>query len=659
MRNTRFGTLLFISVTILLGFSQPLAGSDHFDEFFTSLMAEARFPLRTVELTNTRSGHSFYPDLFGSATPDPEAILVVDPTDRFPVDASFLSRMPESVAVLIVGPRHAPEALGLVAAALPDVSRAVPRIFLGRAAVNEWRVSVPGDVAPTWLAGAVADDNPVDVSLAQLNAARLGFGLEDPVLRTAMDGDIPAARLAVTSLDPVIPALDAMVRNVSTGSVQRRREDTNYLIVPLEEPFVVAEVYLVWSVVITGGLLLLYAVNRPRRVARYLRAIRHNLLAIAGLFLVLSASLIASNLVLRLVDSIPGTSPPPLVVAAGKFTVGFLVLAALYPLLHIRLRRSSAVYSGAALFLLLVGAVVSGAVSVILGSFFVVAFVFGFLFSIARQAWVKALCLLAATAPLVYLLIALAAVADPAMADALLRPPPQREGLTAVMLLPLLLMFFRLEALTPRLPLVPIMVMLSLIGLALVSATIIVDLRSASTVDLSITARVPATADAGGELTVNANLPLTSPVTVQLPSRATISCETIPCTRTFDPEEPPVRLDVEQSSALDRTSFRWSVEYTSPAEELQLLIESDTPIQLYASTLPAVQAIGTTSRRFEIRPGPFPPNTSAGTIILRHPSPQEEPTAVTIRVVSVFDETDHAGITEQMASSDHAQLLSY
>ncbi|MFW5827478.1 MAG: hypothetical protein ACOCU4_05280 [Alkalispirochaeta sp.] len=659
MRNHRLGTLLWFSVTILLSFSQPLRGSDHFDDLFAYLSAESPIPLNTVELTNTRSGHSFYPDLFGSVAIDPEAILVVDPTEGFPVDASFLARVPASVAVLIVGPRRAADAVGLVAAALPDVPRDIPRIFLGRATSNEWRVSVPGDVAPTWLAGAVADENPVDMSLAQLNAARLGFGLEDPVLRTAMELDIPAARLAVTSLEPVVPALEAVLANLAARDVQFRREDTSYLILPLEEPFVVAEVFLVWSVVITGGILLLYAVNRPRRVMRYFRAIRHNLLAIVGLFLVLSASLVASNLVLRVVDSIAPVSPHPLVIAAGKFTVGFLVLASLYPLLHIRLRRSSAVYSGAALFLLLMGAIVAGAASIILGAFFVVTFVLGILFSIARPAWLKALFLLAAAAPLLYLLIALSAVADPAMAEALLRPPPLRETITAVMLLPLLLMFFRLEALTPRLPLVPIMVMVSLIGLALVSATIIVDVRSASATDLSITARVPASTGAGGELTINAEIPPANPVTIRLPTGVTVSCETLPCTRAFVPEKTPMRFDVEQSTALDRTSLRWSVDYESSAEELQLLVESDAPIQLYASSLPTVQAIGTTSRRFEIRPGPYPPDTVTGTLILRRSDPQEEPTAVTIRAVSTFDGTDNTSVADGTEGSDTIRIVSY
>ncbi|MFW5694898.1 MAG: hypothetical protein ACOCYB_07000 [Alkalispirochaeta sp.] len=658
MRNHRFGILLCISVTILLGFSQPLVGSDHFAHLFDTLVAESPIPLRNVELTNTRGGHSFYPDLFGFTGTDPQAILVVDATDRFSLDASFLADVPESVAILIVGPRHAADAVAHVAAALPNLPGEVPRIFLGRADHNEWRVSVPGEVAPTWLAGAVADGNPVEMSLAQLNAARLGFGLEDPVLRTAMELDLPAARLAATSLEPVIPALEALLDNLVETDAQPRRHDTNYLIVPLQEPFVVAEVFLVWSVVITGGLLLLYAVNRPRRVLRYLRAIRHNLFAIVGLFVVLSASLIAANAVLRLVDALPG-AVPPLVVAAGKFAVGFLVLAFLYPLLHIRLRRSSAVYSGAALFLLLVGVVVAGTVSVILGSFFVVTFVFGFLFSISRPAWLKAVFLLAAAAPLLYLLIALAAVADPAMADALLRPPPLREAITAVMLLPLLLMFFRLEALTPRLPLLPIMVMVSVIGLALVSATIIVDFRAGTAADLSIAAQVPASSGTGGRLTIHADTTPVHPVTLRLPTGDTVSCDSLPCTRAFVPEATPKRFTVDQSTALDRTSIQWSIEYTSPAEELRLLVESNTPIQLYASSLPTVQAIGTTARRFEIHPGPYPPDSVSGTIILRRTASQEEPTALTIRAVSSFDQHRDASVVDGTEPDLNARISSY
>ncbi|MEX2442332.1 MAG: hypothetical protein WD492_01915 [Alkalispirochaeta sp.] len=660
MRNNRFGTLPGISVAILLAFSQPLPGSDHYRDFFEEIVPESPIPLREVELTNTRGGHSFYPDLFGSATPDPRAILVVDTTDRFPLDADFLSKIPDSMGVLIVAPRRSPDAVGQVAAALPDMGPDMPRIFLGAAGIDEWRLSVPGEVAPVWLAEAVATKNPVDISLAQLNAARLGFGREDPVLFAALELNLPAARLATTSLEPVLPALAALARTLEQSGTETRRKDTNYLIIPLGEPFIISEVFLVWSIVITGALLLLYAVNRPRRVHRYLRAISHNILAILGLFVVLTASLVASNLVLRLIATIPGTSPAPLVVAAGKFAVGFLVLAFLYPLLHIRLRRSSAVYSGAALLLLLVGAVVSGAVSVILGAFFVVTFVFGFLFSISRPAWLKALLLLCAATPLLYLVIALAAVADTSMADALLRPPPLREGITAVMVLPLLLMFFRLEALTPRIPLLPIMVMVSVVGLALVSATIIEDARGVTVSDLSVTAHVPSSSGAGGQLTVNADLSPASPVAIRLPTGTTISCTTIPCTRAFAPGAAPVRFTVNQSTALDRTSIDWTVEYAVHAEELQMLIESEAPIQLYASSLPTVQTIGTTARRFEIRPGPFPPETVSGTIILRRAgSGTKEPTAVTLRVVSVFDQTARAQVVDDPETPASRRIASY
>ncbi|MFO8042741.1 MAG: hypothetical protein R6U25_06045 [Alkalispirochaeta sp.] len=660
MRNHRFGTLLLVSVTILLSFSQPLSGSDHFQPFFDKLVAESALPLREVELTNDRSGHSFYPDLYGSATADPAAVLVVDATDPLPVDAEFVSQLPESVAVLIVAPRHSSSAPGQVAAALPDVGPDVPRIFLGTADLDEWRLSVPGEVTPVWLAVAVARGNPIDISLAQLNAARLGFGLEDPVLFTALELNLPAARLAASSLEPVPAALTAVAEALETRTDEPRRQDSNYLILPLQEPFVVTEVFLVWSIIGTGTLLLLYAVNRPGRVRRYLLAIRHNILAIVGLFVVLSASLVASNLVLRLVAGVPGASPAPLVVAAGKFTVGFLVLAALFPLLHIRLRRSSAVYSGAALLLLLVGAVVAGAVSVILGAFFVMTFVLGFLFSISRPAWLKAIFLLAAAAPLLYLLIALAAVADPAMADALLRPPPPREGITAIMILPLLLMFFRLEALTPRLPLLPIMVMISLIGLALVSATIIVDAQEITVAEVSVTARVPSSAGSGGQLTINSDLSPVAPVTLRIPNGTTISCETLPCTRSFVPEATPLRFSADQSTALDRTSIEWTVEYAAMAEELQLLVESNAPVQLYATSLPTVQAIGSTARRFEIRPGPYPPDTVSGRIILRRAAGGgEEPTAITIRAVSVFDESARAEVVTVPDGPVSSRIASY
>jgi hypothetical protein len=304
--------------------------------------------------------------------------------------------------------------------------------------------------------------------------------------------------------------------------------------------------------------------------------------------------------------------------------------------------------------------VVSGAVSVILGAFFVVTFVFGFFFSISRPAWLKALFLLGAAAPLLYLLLALAAAADTSMADALLRPPPLREAITAVMILPLLLMFFRLEALTPRLPLLPIMVMFSVIGLALVSATIIVDARRAAVSDLSVAARVPSSSGAGGQLTVSTDLPPENPVTIRLPDGTRISCDEIPCTRDFAPQTPPVQFTVNRTMALDRVSIAWTVQYTASAHELHLLVESDAPTQLYASSLPTVQAIGTTARRFEIQPGPYPPSDVSGRIILRRiGTGQEEPTTVTIRAVSLFDESSRAEVVSDVDAPASARIASY
>ncbi len=628
---------------ILVTFLQPLHAFPALGEAVEELRSGSIVTMYPVESTNTgadRLGHSFYPDLYGSPSDDPTMMVVVDLASVAEAGIEALGPLPDSVALLIVPPRREIEATARLAGELSPLPLSTPRVFLEIGDSREWRVSVPGEVTPAWFARAIATSREVPIDLAQLNAARLGFGLEDAVLRTALTAGMPAARLELVDLADLASAIAPLAAHLeeSRAAGVPRRGDSNHLIIPGRPPVVVSERVLIWSIVITATLLLSYAVVRPRRVRRYLRAIAHNITPIIGIYVVLVLSLIAGNAGLRLLARIDGDVASPLLQAGAKITASFLTLGLLFPLLHIRLRRASTVYSGASLLFLFLGSVISGAVSIITSAFLFLAFLFGFFFSLAHNAWLKSIALLAALLPSVYLLIALAAVADAAMAEALLRPPLWREIVTAVLFLPLLLMFFRIEALTPRLPLLTITVSIAATGLAIIVATIIIRLREPEPLRIAVAERyllssttVP---DAGEILIEGSGSVPDGGIVVVRETGAVIECARLPCRRSLTPPDSPMTFRVERTEALGRHRLSWTIQFDRPADSVDIVLEANGPIQLYASDIVSREEVGSTGTRFVLLPGTLPPSEIGGTIVLR--VPDDSPPVVRIAARAAF-----------------------
>ncbi|MCG8478444.1 MAG: hypothetical protein MI724_05055 [Spirochaetales bacterium] len=570
-------------------------------------------------------------------------LVIVDLMSLAESGVEVLGGLPDSVAVMVVAPRRNIETTARLAGELSPLPISTPRVFLDIGESREWRVSVPGEVTPAWFARAIATSREVPIDLAQLNAARLGFGLEDAVLRAALNAGMPAARLELldmSDLTAAIEPLDAYLE-ASREAGAPRREDSNHLIIPGSPPVVVSERVLIWSIVATATLLLSYAVVRPRRAKRYLRAIGHNITPIIGIYIVLVLSLIAGNGGLRLLARIDADVAPPLLQAGAKIAASFLTLGLLYPLLHIRLRRASTVYSGASLLFLLLGSVISGTVSIITSAFLFLAFLFGFFFSLAHNAWLKSIALLAALLPSAYLLIALAAVADPAMAESLFRPPLWREIVTAVLFLPLLLMFFRIEALTPRLPLLTITVSIAATALAIIVATIIMRLREPEPIRISVVERYritgPTVPDAGEIVIEGSGSVPDDGFAVAREGRAFIECARIPCRRSLAAPRPPMTLQVDRTDALGRHRLSWTIQFDRPADKVDVVLEADRPIQLYASDIVAEEEVGSTDTRFVLLPGPLPPAEIGGTVVLR--VPDDSPPVVTITASADFSLT--------------------
>lgn len=628
-------SIVLFSVSALTTLLQPLSADEQtFVSALSRLEAlseiEGEPIVRTVD-TSEIAVHTFYSDwLIGPNAPiETLIVLPLEALDAAIIDT--LTRPQTKVHLAIVAPRNPPTTIPSVIEAFPGYSQRTAVVYVTMGHAPEWRMSVEGFVSPAWFARTVIESGTAPFSPALVNAAKLGLGERDAVLQTALGKRQNAARLSVPDLDElydtVRPFAELVAATTATGSVRRFEE--NYLILPsiptITSPIVVVEATLVWSIVVIAGFFLLFAVARPRRVQRYLSAIRHNWLLFTGLFAVLFATLIIGNLLIRVVVNVfPGTvSAIPL--ATIKLSLGIVALTLLYPLTHGRFRRSTTVYSGAALFLLLLGSLIASTFSIILGMFFVVAAFFGFLFSLSHNAPLKALSLLFAITPGAYLLYEIAAVADPQAIRILLTPTLWREAVTAIMILPLALMFFRLDILVTPVPLLPLMGMVATVAIAISSAVIVDSITEGPEATVGIQTVYPAP----GAIE-NVSVPETGEVEIvgQWPEGAltaiiddargqTFRCETPPCANQVVAPAPPVTVRTTIGRALDRYTLSYSIEFRRPSRAFTLTVRGEEDIQLYATDLPASVQTGAVADEFTFHPGPYPPSTVTGTIVFR------------------------------------------
>lgn len=643
MRVTRVAYI----VTILLGIIQPLEAqvskgltgeilNDHLAIVRTTIEGERR----SIELTTLPDEHSFYPDILIPSETAPRVLLVVP----FSVPEELLTAVLElrndpSVAILVVAPRREIRNRASAALAPPGVADSVPRVLIRAGEQSEWFVSVPGNNAPLWLVRSIRNAKAIPLSAARLNISYLGFGRPDPELRLLLESRIPAARLdlAYTGIDEErAPDLVNAIRHIGTMGVDpaNRAEDRSFLILPIPRIPILSEPVLVWSIVVVAVGMIVYAVARPRQIHRYGRAIRYQVWLLLLLFLILWLSLVAANLALRLLLRIPTVADRPLILAVGKLAVGLIVLALLFRVLHPRLRRPSTAFTGAAILFLVLGAVVSALFSLPLGVYFVLMTMFGFLFSLTPRLPLKALALLLATLPGVYLILSLISIADAGMTRAFLTPPVYREIYTAIFVYPILLMFFRLEILTREIPLLVVTTMLSLVGLAIIIATVITTSKDAAT--LRVTLRESYTGPDTGEVTLASSSQLVNPIEVELPGDSAILCDQAPCTREVPDRIVPFEITIERSQLLDRTGISWSVAFDEAARSMQVRVDSDRDVQLYASDIPSrINAVGSTARRFLLLPGLYPPNPVGGEVVVRTDG---QPTRLTVTVSAEFEQ---------------------
>lgn len=612
---------------------------------------------RITELDPIPGVHSFYPDLLLPSEGAPLILLVVplSSPDALIRTALELAEDP-GIALLIAAPRHELRNRAYAAQAPPGVADSVPRILLRAADRSEWFVSVPGLNAPLWIIQAIRDSSAFTLSAARINLSHLGFGRLDPELELLLQADVPAVRL---DLDDRSTAVDRTGEIANTlrriGEVQTdgsvRREDRSFLMLPGPGLPILPEAVLVWSIVAIAVAMISYAGARPRRVRRYATAIRHQFALLLLLFLILWLSLVAANLSLRLLLRLPNVADRALMLIFGKLALGLIILASLFRILHPRIGRPSTAFTGAAILFLVLGAVVSALFALPIGAYFVLMTIFGFLFSLTPRPPVKAIALLLTLLPALYLVLSIASIADIVIVRAFLTPPVYREILIAIFLYPVLLMFFRLDILTREIPLLVVTSMVSLVGLALIAASIITATLEPTEVPVHI--RESYAGLDTGEMLLSASTPLSDTVRLTLPDDTTILCDRIPCSRDIPPRAIPFDIRIDRSRILDRTGIVWRVDFDGSPRSMQIRIDSNRDVQLYASDIPSrINPVGSSARRFLLVPGLFPPDPVAGEIVVRTDG---EPTRLTITVAAEFEQAPVAVVGDRYET----RLMSY
>jgi hypothetical protein len=639
-------------VTIFCAISQPLFGQVH-EALDASLLDRrvAELRDRSVELPSARSDeHRFYPDILIPSADVPELLIVADLTVDTELFRALALLESPSTAILFLAPRTSVSEAASVAVAPIGIPNRVPRIIVGTADTTEWIVGVPGTITPLWLARTLRSVENVRLSSGRLNAAYLGFGRSDALLGPLLDANLAAARLDLDQPDRLQSIIDAVHASLPSG--ESRPRDRSYLMIPGRRSPILSEPLLVWSLAVVAIGLLLFAVARPRRVKRYVTAIGHQAGLIIVLFLLLLVSLMASNLVLRVLLRIPQIADETLLLALGKLATGLIVLALLFRAIHPRVGRPSTAFTGAAILFLVMGSIVSAVFSIPVSAFFVLMTLFGFLFSLSAYPPIKAVFFLLTLIPGLYLLFGFTALADSAMTRALLTPPIWREILTAIFVFPILLMFFRLDIITPQLPLLVVVAMLATVGLALISATMIT--VAAQPREVRITVEERRVADSSPEVVITSDVAFDGIVSVSLPDGEILSCDRSPCVRERSGRDAPFSLQLSRSSLLDRDAIDWRIEVADRgARTYQIRIDADQEIQLYASDVPSqLNPVGSTARRFLLTPGPYPPDPYTGSVVVRG---GETPVRVVVTVTAEFPGTG----VDILGSSDRVSLDSY
>lgn len=556
----------------------------------------------TRELPPSPFSHSFYRDRrYGSA--ESTDLLVVVPRSDLRDD-----RPDWPFATLVLAPRNQLAAAldERVAAAGADRRTVVVLLTLGDQ--SRW-IAAGRRLRSREALIRAADSGPVRVDAARVTASLLGFGVADPELEALLQAGRPALRLEVPDLSGAQQALQALQTQLpeagATGGVAFLPVGGRSTVA------IVSESTVTWITVLAAIAVAFVLLAYPQAMQAAWRATRSEAGRLAAMFAALIATLMIANLALRGLFATIGPRLPAASMFVAKIALGVVVLGALFHFVHLRYagRRS---YALAAAILFGAAAVVAAIVHISLSLVFLVSMACAIGFGVSRRVWIAGLWFVAALIPITYLAITLGLRPEPSLAAAVLTPVLWREVLTALFVLPLLLLFFRIDSLTPRLPLAGALSVAALAFVAVFAAQAIVTLSEPNPLRVRIVERHPS--DGIGDASVVIERISGGPardVRIRDDRLGTIFCDRLPCARAIPAAPPPFTVATDPTQALDRYRLGVVLQFASAADAIEVRLVSRQAYTVLTSSIPLRGGIASSRQVVELAPGPEPPDTVA------------------------------------------------
>lgn len=323
-----------------------------------------------------------------------------------------------------------------------------------------------GRISPKWLlertvSALTESETPFRLSQAQTQIARAAMRDERSAIAPYLAQEFPAIGFesspdgvrssgeAPESVGTLADAITRLVRDSSEGL--QTTWDSHYVFFETGDRYIFiperSYIVLLLAVVFATSL---YGIVYRRRFDRYARTIARNFWSLPGLYFLAFGVLVSATLIVQYYLEARGYAELwehyPLVFFGAKVALTLFLFTLLFQWIQrLPISRNGSFYSASAIALLFVGIVILAAINIAFSYYFLWAYMFAFIFSVTRIRLLKALALL--LAPVWLILEAVDLFSLPALrsAGSLLFSPIVGNLVLALVILPFLMMFIRLD----------------------------------------------------------------------------------------------------------------------------------------------------------------------------------------------------------------------
>ncbi len=340
-----------------------------------------------------------------------------------------------------------------------DLKRPVDQVVL--------ETATEGVVTPSWLLQSVAQvlrgsSMGFDARPIHSQIQRVGSGEYTPRIAPYLAAGIPAigirssetaaANARDVSVQPVEELVGSLIDLVLLlGDGIPSEWDRHYVYFQPGDSLLVLSEQL-YLLILLGliVLTLFYAVAFRHRFERYARTVLRNVWSVPAIYLILFVLLLLATAVIESFLDYRAYSNlwqhQPLAYFSVKLAIAiFLFAIGMLPLRRTLLASSSSFYSATALVVLFAGIVTLAVVNISFSYYFLWAFFWAFLFAVLPTRLLKTACLLIAPLPLLYTAYVVFRGGEFSTARIFLLSPISGNLLTALIVLPFLLMVLRLD----------------------------------------------------------------------------------------------------------------------------------------------------------------------------------------------------------------------